>query len=236
MTQSALVTGASSGIGAAVSNALLDSGWEVYGIGRDFSACSLVHNPLFHACSMDLSDTERLLEYADRLPKDGFRLLVNNAGAAWYGPHETLSPSMIQTMTRTNLEVPMILCGRLLRTLRQNKGMIINIASVTALAASPHGAVYGALKAGLVHFSRTLFEENRKSGLRVSVILPDISDTGLYRNADFGPSDDPEAVLQPEDTAEAVMMLVNQREGTVISELVLRPQKHQIQRKNQNRQ
>jgi len=231
MTHTALVTGASSGIGQAIAQRLLEHGYEVYGIGRDFSACTLTGHAQFHTVVLDLLDTPALLAFLETLPKDNLSVLVNSAGCAWYGPHETLSVEAIQTMTRVNLETPILLCGKLLRTLKQNHGTIINIASVTALETSTHGAAYGALKAGLVHFSRTLFEEHRKSGLKVSVILPDMTDTALYRNADFGPDLTEGAYLSPEDTAEAVMAVLNAREGTVLSEIVLRPQYRRIHRK-----
>lgn len=231
MTQTALVTGASSGIGQAIAQRLLEHGYEIYGIGRDFSACTLTGHVQFHTVVLDLLDTPALLAFLETLPKDNLSVLVNSAGCAWYGPHETLSVEAIQTMTRVNLETPILLCGKLLRTLKQNHGTIINIASVTALETSTHGAAYGALKAGLVHFSRTLFEEHRKSGLKVSVILPDMTDTALYRNADFGPDLTEGAYLSPEDTADAVMAVLNAREGTVLSEIVLRPQYRRIHRK-----
>ncbi|MBQ1439273.1 MAG: SDR family NAD(P)-dependent oxidoreductase [Solobacterium sp.] len=231
MTHTALVTGASSGIGQAIAQRLLEHGYEVYGIGRDFSACTLTGHAQFHTVVLDLLDTPALLAFLETLPKDNLSVLVNSAGCAWYGPHETLSVEAIQTMTRVNLETPILLCGKLLRTLKQNHGTIINIASVTALETSTHGAAYGALKAGLVHFSRTLFEEHRKSGLKVSVILPDMTDTALYRNADFGPDLTEGAYLSPEDTADAVMAVLNAREGTVLSEIVLRPQYRRIHRK-----
>ena len=233
MSQIALVTGASSGIGQAIAQRLLEHGYEVYGIGRDFSACPLREHPLFHETSLDLLDTPALLAFLERLPKDNLTLLVNSAGCAWYGPHETLSVEAIQTMTRVNLETPILLCGKLLRPLKQNHGTIINIASVTALETSTHGAAYGALKAGLVHFSRTLFEEHRKSGLKVTVILPDMTDTALYRNADFGPDRSEGAFLLPEDTADAVMSVLSARKGTVLSEIVLRPQYRRISRNRQ---
>ena len=231
MTHTALVTGASSGIGQAIAQRLLEHGYEVYGIGRDFSACTLTGHVQFHSVVLDLLDTPALLAFLETLPKDNLSVLVNSAGCAWYGPHETLSVEAIQTMTRVNLETPILLCGKLLRTLKQNHGTIINIASVTALETSTHGAAYGALKAGLVHFSRTLFEEHRKSGLKVSVILPDMTDTALYRNADFEPDFTEGAYLSPEDTADAVMAVLNAREGTVLSEIVLRPQYRRIHRK-----
>ena len=231
MSQIALVTGASSGIGQAIAQRLLEHGYEVYGIGRDFSACTFTEQTQFHKVVLDLLDTPALLAFLETLPKEDLSVLINSAGCAWYGPHETLSVEAIQTMTRVNLETPILLCGKLLRPLKQNHGTIINIASVTALETSTHGAAYGALKAGLVHFSRTLFEEHRKSGLKVSVILPDMTDTALYRNADFGPDLSEGAYLSPDDTADAVMSVLTAREGTVLSEIVLRPQFHRIRRK-----
>lgn len=89
-------------------------------------------------------------------------LLVNNAGSAYYGLHEELSPKKIQEMVRTDLEVPMILSQQLLRGFKKNKGCIVNIASVTAQQSNPHGCAYGAVKAGLASFSRSLFDEARK--------------------------------------------------------------------------
>ena len=231
MNDIALVTGASSGIGEAVAKQLLDADYEVYGIGRDFSKSTLTQHPLFHPVILDLLDTKALFNAADALPKDRLKVLVNNAGCAYYGTHETLSADAVQNMIRVNLEVPVLLSGKLLRTLRDNHGTIINIASVTALETSPHGATYGACKAGLLHFSRTLFEEQRKHGLRVSVILPDMTDTALYRNADFGPDLSEGAFLSPKDTADAVMTVLAAREGTVLSEIVLQPQFHRIRRK-----
>ena len=232
MKQTALVTGASSGIGEAISRTLLEEGYEVYGVGRDFSSCSLTHQEGFHALMVDLLNTNALLNVLASIPTEHFTLLVNNAGAAWYGPHETIPTDAIRIMTRTNLEAPMILANYFLRVLRKNKGTIINIASVTALHTSTHAAAYGALKAGLLHFGRTLFEENRKSGLRVTTILPDMTDTRLYRNADFTADTSDGASLFPEDVAAAVMQVLHQREGTILRELVLQPQLNRIRRKS----
>lgn len=227
----ALVTGASSGIGEAISRMMCDNGWEVYGIGRDFSKSTLKDVSCFTPFAFDLLDSKALNQFLFDLPADRLKLLVNNAGCAWYGPHETLSAEKTETMCRLNLELPMKLCGTLLRPLRTNKGTIINIASITALSTSTHGAVYGALKAGLLHFSRTLFEENRKAGLKVTVILPDMTDTQLYRNADFEPSHDEGCSLNAEDIANAIQYVLSLPEGSLISELTVRPQFHRIIRK-----
>lgn len=275
----ALVTGASSGIGRAISARLLALGYEVYGIGRQFpaelpeasvnaadlsagtrpqaplapeadAAAGTPTNPsaseiaaaagspaAFHPIVCDLLDTKKLQSVVAALQKEWkqekrtFALLVNNAGTAYYGLHEELRPEGISEMVRVNLEVPMLLTQQLLRTLKQNHGTIINISSVTAIGSNPHGVAYGATKAGLLSFSRSLFDEARKYGVRVTAILPDMTDTELYRHADFTADPAMDAHLEAEDVADAVEYALTTRAGTCIPEIILRPQLHRIKKK-----
>lgn len=125
----------------------------------------------------------------------------------------------------------MILTCQLLRTLKKNRGYIINISSVTANASNPHGCAYGATKAGLSSFSRSLFDEARKYGVRVVTISPDMTQTNLYRNADFKEGEELESYLLPEEVACAVEYVLTQRDGLVISDITLKPQLHRIARK-----
>ena len=277
--QVALVTGASSGIGRAISARLLALGYEVYGIGRQFptelpeasvnaadlSAGTRPQAPLapeaeaaawtptnpsaseiaaaagspaaFHPIVCDLLDTKKLQSVVAALQKEWkqekrtFSLLVNNAGTAYYGLHEELRPEGISEMVRVNLEVPMLLTQQLLRTLKQNHGTIINISSVTAIGSNPHGVAYGATKAGLLSFSRSLFDEARKYGVRVTAILPDMTDTELYRHADFTADPAMDAHLEAEDVADAVEYALTTRAGTCVPEIILRPQLHRIKKK-----
>ena len=236
--KAAIVTGASSGIGAAISARLCEMGYEVFGIGRSFGSSfaeqfpDAADNPLFHAVVCDLLDTEKMLKLVRGIAAEaGVTLLVNNAGSAYYGLHEELSPKKIQEMVRTDLEVPMILSQQLLRGFKKNKGCIVNIASVTAQQSNPHGCAYGAVKAGLASFSRSLFDEARKYGVRVAVVSPDMTKTELYRNADFTVGEETESYLLPQDVADAVAYIVGQREGVAVSEVTLRPQYHRIRRK-----
>ena len=225
--EAAIVTGASSGIGAAISARLCKMGYEVFGIGRSFGSSfaeqfpDAADNPLF-----------QMLKLVRGIAAEaGVTLLVNNAGSAYYGLHEELSPKKIQEMVRTDLEVPMILSQQLLRGFKKNKGCIVNIASVTAQQSNPHGCAYGAVKAGLASFSRSLFDEARKYGVRVAVVSPDMTKTELYRNADFTVGEETESYLLPQDVADAVAYIVEQREGVAVSEVTLRPQYHRIRRK-----
>ena len=275
----ALVTGASSGIGRAISARLLALGYEVYGIGRPFpaelpkasvnatdrSAGTRPQAPLapeaeeaawtptnpsaseiaaaagspaaFHPIVCDLLDTKKLQSVVASLQKEWkqekrtLTLLVNNAGTAYYGLHEELRPEGISEMVRVNLEVPMLLTQQLLRTLKQNHGTIINISSVTAIGSNPHGVAYGATKAGLLSFSRSLFDEARKYGVRVTAILPDMTDTELYRHADFTADPAMDAHLEAEDVADAVEYALTTRAGTCVPEITLRPQLHRIKKK-----
>mgnify|MGYP000354482964 FL=1 len=213
-------------------------GYEVFGIGRSFGSSfaeqfpDAADNPLFHAVVCDLLDTEKMLKLVRGIAAEAtVTLLVNNAGSAYYGLHEELSPKKIQEMVRTDLEVPMILSQQLLRGFKKNKGCIVNIASVTAQQSNPHGCAYGAVKAGLASFSRSLFDEARKYGVRVAVVSPDMTKTELYRNADFTVGEETESYLLPQDVAEAVAYIVGQREGVAVSEVTLRPQYHRIRRK-----
>ena len=205
----ALVTGATSGIGRAIACRLLDEAFTVYGIGRDASKAPV--HPGFHFLPADLADTASVVKAVASITGP-VSLLVNAAGVAYYGPHETLSPAQIAEMVAVNVTAPMTLSNLLLRQLKEVQGTVINISSVTAKRGNnTHGCAYGATKAALSSFSESLFEECRKSGLRVITIHPDLTDTALYRNADFTPDPAPDCM--------------------VVTDITLRPQRNLIRRK-----
>ena len=146
------------------------------------------------------------------------------------GLHEELNPKKYRELVRINLEVPMILAQLLLRQLKKHAGWVLNISSVTAAKTNPHGCAYGATKAGLSSFSASLFEEARKYGVKVVTISPDLTKTNLYRHADFREGEEADTYLLPEEVADAAGYVLGQREGMVITDITIRPQKHQIRR------
>ena len=159
--KAAIVTGASSGIGKAIAEMLVSLGYEVFGFGREFMA-----EVSFHPVVCDLLDTEELERHIKQIRKQyEIYILINNAGIGYYGLHEELNAAKIKQMVRTNLELPLLLSNLLLRDLKRSKGYLLQISSVTALKNSPHGCAYGATKAGLTAFSRSLFDEARKYGV-----------------------------------------------------------------------
>lgn len=233
--EAAIITGASSGIGYAVSKKLSILGYEVFGFGRNFGKAKWKSTDNIHPITCDVMNTDKLCGCIRQIATQyRIRILINNAGIGYYGLHEELNPEKIKKMVRTNLEVPMILTQQLLRHLKKNAGYVINVSSVTAEQSNPHGCVYGATKAGLASFSHSLFDESRKYGVKVVTIFPDMTQTNLYRNADFREGDEPESYLLPEDIAQAVEWILSQREGVIVTDITLKPQIHRIKRKESN--
>lgn len=229
--KTAIVTGASSGIGFEISKRLLKMDYKVYGFGRDFSKVNFF-NSNFIEKVCDITDINVLVKIIEKIKKENqVYLLVNNAGVGYFGPHEELNPKKIHLMVSTNLEVPMVLCNILLRDLKKNKGMIINISSVTAKYVSTYGCAYAATKAGLTHFSESLFSEIRKTGVRVVSIHPDMTKSNFYRNANFCEDDSESDFYINSETVADVVKSILLQDSIAITDITIRPQKHRIKRK-----
>lgn len=223
--KTAIVTGASSGIGKAIAEVLVKNGYEVYGIGRNFT-----EDVRFHAIVCDLLDEKQYQAMMLSLPKE-IDVLVNNAGCAYYGMHETISDARIHEMIKLNLEIPERMSQHYIRALRLRQGLMINVASITGTHPSPHAACYASTKAAMVSFSNSIFEENRKHGVKVTCLIPDMTETNLYRNADFKADENDGCCLYPMDIANVVEQILSQRNGIVAKEIIIQPQFHRIQKK-----
>lgn len=228
----AVVTGASSGIGRAISAMLLEQGYMVYGFGRDFSK----EAPLgegFEPVILDMTNLGALTQaMQDILKEHEIAVLVNNAGVGYFGLHEELNPAKIQEMVAVNVTAPLVLSQLALRSLKRQQGWLIQIASVTAEQSNPHGCAYGATKAAMNSFSQSLFDEARKYGVKVASILPDMTESNFYRNADFCQGDTEDTYLHPKEVADTVKWMLAQRDGMVVSKVTLRPQKHRLGKKS----
>ena len=152
----AVVTGASSGIGKAISARLLALGFEVIGISRSIQKQNF-NPPNFTALQADLSNEKSTLKLCENLKRTSVHILVNCAGFGRFEPHEELNHQTILDMTFLNLTSPMLLTNTLLRSLKTNEGYLININSIEAIRPSKFAGVYSATKAGLKAFSDSLF-------------------------------------------------------------------------------
>lgn len=231
--KTAIVTGASSGVGKAIADHLQALGFRVAGIAR-WSGGGVEKTPTFDPVVLDLRHagaiqkvmTEVLGKYSD-----GIDLLVNAAGFGRFPPHREIDPVGVEEMVAVNLTAPMILCRLCLPAVERRRGKIVNVSSITARHLGKRGAAYAATKAGLLHFSRNLFEEVRKSGVGVTTLLPDLTDTAFYDALDFAPAKEPDAAVAMEAIVHALQQVIEAPSGTVIEEVVLRPQLLRIEKK-----
>lgn len=232
--KTAIVTGASSGIGLEAAKKLVSLNYRVYGLARSFTKTKWRHE-YFTDVTCDVTDLKRLKSSVTEIlnKEKSFDLLLNNAGVGYFAPHEELRPEHIEQMVKTNLLAPLIITRLVLRELKKSRGYIINISSIAAIKNSVFGCAYAATKAGIRHFGNSLFDEVRKSGVKVVTINPDIVQTGFYDHLTFKAHEDPESYITAQCVADAVEMILKQREGTILSEITIRPQKHLIEKKTQ---
>lgn len=225
----AIVTGSSSGIGEAITRMLLNEGYEVIGLSRRRGE---IEHPGFRPISCDLSNQKEIESLkTPLLAISDLALLVNAAGFGRFEPHEELSMKTIQEMISLNLTAPITLSNLLLRTLKENKGTIINITSIEATRSSKFSALYSATKSGLRAFGQSLFEEVRNHGVSVVTLNPDMTDTPFFDELRFGVGSEEDTRLLSSDIADAIRNLLSMREGLSITELTIRPQRFAITKK-----
>lgn len=227
--QVALVTGAGRGIGAAIARKLAGLGATVVLCGRtqstldDIARGILADGGKTEVIPCDVTLLHQLEYAAARVDSTFGRLdiLVNNAGVGGFTKllHE-LPPEDWERILNTNLR-GVYFSVRALAPLmiRARSGHIINISSLSGKNALPKGAAYAASKWGLNGMTYSLAEELRPHNIRVSVICPGSTETELGPNT----GKDPKKLLQPDDIAHAVAMLVTQSPQSFVSEILLRP-------------
>ena len=157
-------------------------------------------------------------------------VLINCAGFGVFEPHEEISIATISQLIAVNLTAPLVLTKLFLRSLKETKGHIINITSVEATRHSKFSALYTASKSGLMDFSLALFEEVRKSGVRVTSINPDMTKTSFFDELNFEPSANPSAHLDPLELARVIRNIL-ELDG-VVTDITMRPQKLEITKKS----
>ncbi len=217
--KTALITGSNSGIGKAIKAELEKNSYKVYGVSRKNGEI---------IC--DLKDTKTLhVKIKEFLKTTDIDLLVNCAGVGVFAPHEEISFEKINELIDVNLKAPILLTNLCLRSLKKTKGHIVNISSVEATKHSKFSALYTATKSGLRDFSLSLFEELRKSGVRVTNINPDMTKTAFFDELNFEPSNKENTHIQPEDIAKTLLHII--KSPFVVTDITVRPQKLEILKK-----
>lgn len=223
----ALVTGASSGIGAAIARRLAADGWQVLAAGRDaartqaLAADSAAIRPWVGALTTS-ADADRLVADCVRA-SGGLDLLVNNAGIYEVADAERTTDESWQRTIAINLSVPFYLSRAALPELRRRKGSIINIASDWGLKGGANAVAYCASKGGLVLMTRAMAIDHADEGIRVNAVCPgDVETPMLYRSGATRGVDEKTALRQanaesrsgrvttPEEVAAVVAFLASE--------------------------
>jgi 3-oxoacyl-[acyl-carrier protein] reductase len=227
--QVSVITGAGRGIGAAIAQSLAGLGSTVVLCGRTPTLLDSVASAIAQdggkaeVIPCDVTSLESVEEAAKRIEGLHGRVdvLVNNAGIGGPGgPLHQLPPNAWDDILNTNLRgVFYSIRAFAPLMIRARSGHIINISSISGKNPLPNGAAYAASKWGLQGLSYSVAEELRAHNIRVSVICPGSTNTEFSPHA----GKDPAKMLQPEDVAHAVGMLVTQKPQSFISEIILRP-------------
>ena len=225
----AIITGASRGIGLAVAHRLGTLGAKLSLCARDARKLESAAGELRAAgaaavfsAAVDVTHGEQILAFVQNSEKalGPVEILVNNAGIGYFGPTHEATEATWDSVLDTNLR-SVFLASKAVAPgmIARRGGHIINIASLAGKNAFAGGGIYCASKWGLLGLTECMAEDLRGYGIRVSAICPGSVAT------DFSPhgKKDISKMLQPEDIAHVVEMLVTQAPQSFISEVLLRP-------------
>src|SRR6476659_5360419 len=185
-----LITGASSGIGAAFARKLAARGRNVLLVARSEDKLIALCNELGRLTSiraqyvaLDLQQPDAAAQLFEETKKRELEIemLINNAGFGSMGDFVKLDLDRELEIIQLNITALVALTHRFLQPMRERKrGTIINVASTAGFQAVPYMATYAATKAFVLSFSEALWEENRPYGILVMALCPGVTETGFF--------------------------------------------------------
>jgi hypothetical protein len=233
MSQLALITGASSGIGATYAKQLAARGTNLILVARDEVRLNLLAQSLREAYSVevsvlaaDLTNHDDLLRVDREIQQNkAITLLVNNAGMTVEGEFIDGDIAKIQTMLTLNIVALTQLAHSAAQAFRARRnGTIVNIASVLALVSESANGAYNASKAYVLSLTRNLHRELAESGVRMQAVLPGLTRTEIFERAGKSINDLPaEMLMEVDDLVSAALR------GLDASELVTIPSVEDVQ-------
>jgi NAD(P)-dependent dehydrogenase (short-subunit alcohol dehydrogenase family) len=220
MARVALVTGGSSGIGFAIARMLRDDDFDVTLASRTAEKLERAAKKLgAHAVVTDVSkedECERLVtNHRERFGR--LDVLVNCAGVGIAGSIENTPTRHWDLQFAVNMRSAFVITRESIPMLRETKGLVVNISSIAGTGAARGLAAYGAAKAALIGFTRSLNAELAEDGVRATAICPGFVDTPMAAWTGM-PS---EEMIQPEDCAEVVRMMLRLSPAARVPQVVI---------------
>lgn len=223
----AVLTGASSGLGRAIAEALVKNEVEVYGLARNIDALTKLKEELgtnFHTVRLDLTDEDGVRNWV----ADTFDLyfcpdiLINNAGVGGFEKIDEMESDYWLHMVNVNLNGMYFITAALVALMKPKLGAqhIVNIGSILGTVARSEGAAYCTTKFGVSGFSEALFKELRFDNIKVTCINPGSIDTDFFKSSGIAKHHN---MLQPVDLAGTVIHVLQTPDNMLINELTVRP-------------
>jgi NADP-dependent 3-hydroxy acid dehydrogenase YdfG len=227
MNKSAIITGASSGIGLATAQRLTHDGFQVSGVARDFSKTD---SELFTPYEIDLANLDSLpskLEIFSEPPE----LLILNAGYGRFGGIEQFSHQQIRHLIDTNLVSNLFLIKHFLPKMKaEGGGDIVLIGSESALQGARSGAVYCASKFALRGLAQSLRADCSNSDIRVILVNPGPVESDFFDDLSFAPQQGVEFAIDAPSVARAISDSIAQPRNVVCEEINLQPMKRSFRK------
>ncbi|HXH19221.1 MAG TPA: SDR family oxidoreductase [Chitinophagales bacterium] len=220
--KTAIVTGASKGIGKAITLALLDKGVNVAGWSRSNPN---INHPSFSFIQTDIRKSEQVdaaFEKTMKLFGSQIHILVNNAGLGIFSKLEETPDESWHTMFDTNVHGLFYCTRKVIPVMKeQQRGHLINISSIAGLTGIEEASGYCATKFAVRGISQSLFKEVRKNNIKVTCICPGSVNTDFFENVEDITAN--ETMLHPKDIAASVVHILETPDNYVTVEVELRP-------------
>jgi acetoacetyl-CoA reductase/3-oxoacyl-[acyl-carrier protein] reductase len=231
-----IVTGGTRGIGAAVTERLVEEGAHVAAVyARDDDAAKALADRVaggpgsvsLHRADVAVAEACRDVVAAVLRERGRVDHLVNNAGRLVENPARKVAPDEWDSAIRVNLSAAFYLAQAVLGPMIEHGfGRIVNVSSVTAVMGSPVEAAYGAAKAGLFGLSRSLAREVARKGITVNTVVPGVFETDMTNSMAPEAQDAIRKLIplgrrgDPAELAHAVLFLLDERAGYVTGSVV----------------
>jgi NAD(P)-dependent dehydrogenase (short-subunit alcohol dehydrogenase family) len=207
MARSALVTGGSRGIGLAIARMLVDEGFGLTLASRtpanvEAAAADLGAQAVAADVSKEEDSVRLVAAHAERF--GGLDVLVNSAGIGIGGNVEAIQTKHLDLQLGVNLRGLVIVTREAIPLLRKTRGHVVNLASIAGTTSTPGLSIYGATKAAVIAFTRSLNDELDADGVRATALCPGFVDTDMASWSGI-PG---EQMIRPEDCAEIVRTLI----------------------------
>lgn len=223
----AVVTGASSGLGASISKALIEKGAVVYGLARNSEALHALNQKLgqnFIPKSLDISDNTTVKNWLSDTfsERNAPAILINNAGTGSFGKIDEVGAEEWQLMINTNINGLYYITAPLVSLMKQMKEVshIINIGSILGKVGRADSAAYCTSKFGVQGFSDALSKELRFFNIKVTCVNPGSIDTGFFQTSGIEAHKN---MLQPKAIADTIVHILETPDNMLIDELTIRP-------------